>query len=130
MPTTSASVSVMNMSENNKQVTTMIVREILEWEWIGKLLDDERGDWSPYGAKALYDYYWSIAIKDEKPFILDLDFLRSEWTEYREEDARECFGVDHDITEIGLNMDPRIDEVIAFKGALRKNWKYLVKLKR
>ena len=113
-----------------KQARMMIVREILEWEWIGKLLDDERSDWSHEAAQALYDYYWSIAIKDEKPFILDLDFLRSEWTEYNEKDARERFDVEHDITEIGLNMDPRIDEVIAFKGALRNNWGYLVRLKR
>ena len=108
----------------------MIVREILEWEWVGKLLDDELASWSPEAAEALYDYYCSIAIKDGKPFLLELDVLRSEWTEYNEQDARERFDVDHDITEIGLNMDPRIDEVIAFKGALRKNWKYLIKLKR
>jgi hypothetical protein len=118
------------MSENNKQVRTMIVREILEWEWIGKLLDDELASWSPEAAEALYDYYWSIAIKDGKPFLLELDVLRSEWTEYNEQDARNRFRVKHDITEIGLNMDPRIEEVIAFKGALRKNWKYLIKPKR
>jgi len=108
----------------------MIVRKIYDSEWIDHLLDDELANWSYLGALALYDYYWHEAHRTDKPFILDLDFLRSEWTQYNEQDARERFDVDHDITEIGLNMDPRIDEVIAFKGALRKNWKYLVKLKR
>ena len=108
----------------------MIVREIYESEWIDNLLDDELASWSPEAAEALYDYYWSIAIKDGKPFLLELDVLRSEWTEHNEQDARNRFRVKHDITEIGLNMDPRIEEVIAFKGALRKNWKYLIKPKR
>ena len=108
----------------------MIVRQIYDSEWIDHLLDDELANWSYLGAQALYDYYWHEAHRWSKPFLLDLDVLRSEWTEYSEEDARERFGVDHDITEIGLKMHPRIEEVIAFKGALRKNWKYLVKLKR
>ena len=108
----------------------MIVREILEWEWIGKLLDDERSDWSHEAAQALYDYYWSIAIKDGKPFILDLDFIRSEWSEYLEEDARNRFGVEHEITEIGLNMHPRVEEVIAFKHTKLNAWRYLIRLKR
>ena len=108
----------------------MIVREILEWEWIGKLLDDELASWSPEAAEALYDYYWSIAIKDGKPFLLELDVLRSEWSEYLEEDARSRFGVEHEITEIGLNMHPRVEEVIAFKHTDLNAWRYLIKLKR
>ena len=107
----------------------MIVREILEWEWIGKLLDDELASWSPEAAQALYDYYWSIAIKDGKPFLLELDVLRSEWTEYNEIDARERFGVDHDITEFGLKMNPMIEEVISLKDTDLNTWRYLVKLR-
>ena len=108
----------------------MIVREIYESEWIDNLLDDELAGWSYSGAQALYDYYWSLSDSVGEPFILDLDFLRSEWTEYIEEDARECFDVDHDITEIGLNMDPRIEEVIAFKNISLNAWRYLVRLKK
>ena len=108
----------------------MIVREIYESEWIDHLLDDELAGWSYEGAQALYDYYWTIAIKDFKPFILDLDFLRSEWSEYLEEDARNRFGIEHEITEIGLNMHPRVEEVIAFKHTKLNAWRYLIKLKR
>jgi hypothetical protein len=108
----------------------MIVREIYESEWIDHLLDDELAGWSYLGAQALYDYYWTIAIKDCKPFILDLDFIRSEWSEYLEEDARNRFGVEHEITEIGLNMHPRVEEVIAFKHTKLNAWRYLIRLKR
>jgi len=108
----------------------MIVREIYESEWIDNLLDDELAGWSYEGAQALYDYYWTIAIKDGKPFLLELDFLRSEWSEYLEEDARNRFGIEHEITEIGLNMHPRVEEVIAFKHTKLNAWRYLIKLKR
>ena len=108
----------------------MIVREIYESEWIDNLLDDELAGWSYLGAQALYDYYWSLSESVGEPFILDLHFLRSEWSEYIEEDARKRFGVDHDITEIGLNMHPRIEEVIAFKHTSLNAWRYLVRLKK
>ena len=109
----------------------MIVREIYESEWIDHLLDDELANWSYSGALALYDYYWYKAHRTDKPLILDLDFLRSEWTEYNESDARERFGVDHDITEIGLKMNPMIEEVISLKETDLNTctWRYLVKLR-
>ena len=108
----------------------MIVREIEESEWIDHLLDDELAGWSYLGAQALYDYYWGKAHQDTVVFILDLHFLRSEWSEYLEEDARNRFGIEHEITEIGLNMHPRVEEVIAFKHTKLNAWRYLVKLKR
>ena len=108
----------------------MIVRKIYDSEWIDHLLDDELAGWSYFGALALYDYYWFKAHEADKPFILDLDFLRSEWSEYLEEDARSRFGVEHEITEIGLNMHPRVEEVIAFKHTDLNAWRYLIKLKR
>ena len=107
----------------------MIVREVYESEWVDNLLDDEVANWSYEGAVALYHYYWDFANSTGYPFFLDIIDIRSEWTEYNERDARERFGVDHDITEIGLNMNPRIEEVIALKSATN-DWKYLVRLKR
>ena len=108
----------------------MIVREIEESEWIDHLLDDELAGWSYLGAQALYDYYWSKANEDDKPFVLDLHFLRSEWNEYLEEDARNRFGIKHEVTEIGLNMHPRVEEVIAFKHTKLNAWRYLLRLKQ
>jgi len=109
----------------------MIVRKIYDSEWIDHLLDDELANWSYSGALALYDYYWYKAHRTDKPFILDLDFLRSEWKEYNESDARERFGVDHDITEIGLKMNPMVEEVISLKNTDLNTctWRYLVKLR-
>ncbi len=108
---------------------TMIVREVYQSEWVDNLLDDEVANWSYEGAVALYDYYWDYANSIGEYFFLDIIRIRAEWTEYNERDARERFGVDHDITEIGLNGDPRIEEVIAFKDDANA-WKYLVRLKR
>jgi len=108
----------------------MIVREIYESEWIDHLLDDELAGWSYLGAQALYDYYWSLSESVGEDFLLDLHFLRSEWSEYLEEDARNRFGIEHEITEIGLNMHPRVEEVIAFKHTKLNAWRYLIRLKR
>ncbi len=117
-------------SITDKQVMTMIVREVYQSEWVDNLLDDEVANWSYEGAVALYDYYWDYANSIGEYFFLDIIRIRAEWTEYNERDARERFGVDHDITEIGLNGDPRIEEVISLKNTDLNTWRYLVKLKR
>jgi hypothetical protein len=108
----------------------MIVREIYESEWIDNLLDDELANWSYEAAVWLYDYYFHKAQDTGVPFVLDLDLISSEWTEYSEEDARKCFGVEHSHTEVGLNRDPRIEKVLVARSTFRNTWKYLVKLKR
>lgn len=109
----------------------MVVREVYQSEWVDNLLDDEVANWSYEGAVALYEYYWDFANSIGEPFFLDIINIRSEWTEYNESDARERFGVDHDITEIGLKMNPMIEEVISLKETDLNTctWRYLVKLR-